>query len=95
MNVVITEPAERDLFGIQRYIAADNPARAETFIAELERICTVVLPAAPEIGALRNEISPGLRAHGHKNYLICYRIIADVIHVVRIFHGSYDITRRF
>ena len=95
MRVVITEPAEQDLFGIQRYVATDNPARAKTFIAELERICTRTLPDTPLIGAPHDEISPGLRAHSYKGYMICYRVVEDVIHIVRVFHGSYDITRRF
>jgi len=95
MNVFITGRAAADLLGIQRFIAADNPRRAATFIAELEQVCMVKLAAAPMMGPARDEISPGLRIFPYKGYVICYRIEGDTLHVVRVFHGSYDITRRF
>lgn len=95
MRVVITKAAERDLFGLRRYIAADSPVRAASFVANLERLCVVTLSATPYIGAPRDEISPGLRVHPHRGYMICYRVKADVVSVVRIFAASYDITRRF
>ena len=39
MIVVLTEAAIADLVAIGRYIKADNPQRAETFVAELESRC--------------------------------------------------------
>jgi toxin ParE1/3/4 len=95
VRVVIARAAERDLFAIQRHIAADSPVRAASFVSDLERLCTNTLGASPYIGAARDEISPGLRVHPHKGYMICYRVKSDVVRVVRIFHASYDVTRRF
>ena len=39
MHVIITEPAEADLEEIGDYIARDNEARAETFVAEIIERC--------------------------------------------------------
>jgi toxin ParE1/3/4 len=39
MIVVLTETAIADLVAIGRHIKADNPKRAETFVAELEFRC--------------------------------------------------------
>jgi plasmid stabilization system protein ParE len=43
MRVVITKAAERDLFSIQRYIAADSPVRAASFVSDLEKLCLTAL----------------------------------------------------
>ncbi len=87
MRVVISRLAERDCAGIQSFIAADNPRRALTFLNELRRVRTVTIAEAPLIGAARNEISHGLRAHPHKDYMICYRISGDTINIVASFTG--------
>lgn len=95
MRVAIAKAAEHDLLDIQERIAADNPTRAAGFIAELERVCVVMLRDTPFLGPARDDISPGLRVHPHKGYLICYRVKRGVVRIVRIFHASYDVTRRF
>jgi len=95
MRVVITRAAERDLFSIQRHIAADSPVRAASFVSDLEELCVKTLSDSPYMGPARDEISQGLRVHPHNGYMICYRVNSDVVRVVRIFHASYDITRRF
>lgn len=95
MRAVISDAAEQDLASIQSYIASDNPRRAASFVAELERLCMQMLAQRPHIGRPRDDISPGLRVHTHKGYLICYRVAAAELRVLRVFHASYDITQRF
>ena len=95
MRVEITEPAESDLLGIQNFIVVDNPERAASFIAELKRLCTVGLVESPHMGRARDDLSPGLRVLVHRDYLICYRVAQDVIYILRVMHGSFDIALRF
>jgi toxin ParE1/3/4 len=90
MIVVLTETAIADLVAIGRYIKADNPQRAETFVAELESRCHQ-LGAMPKAFTLvpRHERS-GVRRRPHGVYLIFHRIVADTIEVLHVLHGAQD-----
>ena len=83
-----------DLREIALYIADDNPGRALTFIAELERRAAEAA-SRPLSFRERPEISPGLRAIGHGRYLIFFRDMEDEVRVVRVVHGARDISRLF
>lgn len=95
MRVVITASARSDLRAISRHIAADSPEAARRLVAQLERGCTLVIRDNPFIGSPRDEISAGLRALVVRGYLICYRVRSKTIFVLRVFHGSLDVTRQF
>ncbi len=47
----------------------------------------------PEIGRSRNEIKKGLRSLPKSAHVVFYRIMANHIRIVRILHGSKDITQ--
>ncbi len=88
MKVLFTWRARRDLDAIADFIAGDNPPRAISFVAEIERKC-VMIGHAPESHPLSPEFGKAIRKSSHKNYLILYKlteyavIIAHVVHMAR------------
>ena len=90
MNVIFSPVAERDLELIGDYIAADNPRRALSFIAEIRDRCREIA-LAPEAAPLRDDILPGIRMTVHGNYLIFYRSGNADVRIERILHGARDI----
>ena len=91
MKVVFSPAAEADLIDIALYIAADNPTRAFSFVAELEAT-SQRLGDAFSIGRARPELGEGVRVLSHGNYLIFYRQADDALRIERILHGARDIT---
>jgi toxin ParE1/3/4 len=88
--VRITEAAESDLEAIGDWIAADNPRRAATFVAELREAC-ITLAQLPKGYALVSRYeSSGVRRRVHGNYLIFYCVVGDVIEVLHVLHGARD-----
>lgn len=89
-SVIFAPDALSDLEGISAYIAADNPARAASFILELEekayRIAT-----APTAYRARDDIAPGLRMAVKGSYVILFRVREDRIEIARILHGARDL----
>jgi toxin ParE1/3/4 len=88
MIVVITAETETDLERIGDAIAQHNPARAITFGTTAEVRDTRTRAAA--VCA-----DPPLRAHQHPsrchgNYLIFYRVSAELVEVVHILHGAMN-----
>ncbi len=93
MKRLTLAPAARDdLVTIGLYIADDSPARAESFIAELEAKARH-LAEWPGSYPPRDDISPGLRAAVHGRYLLVYRDLEDEVRIVRIVHGARDLPR--
>lgn len=88
-RVVFRRAAVADLDAIAAYIARDNPARALTFIAEIETACTV-WAETPLAGRDRSEISAGLRSFPFGNYVIFYRPRPDGLTIVHVVHGKRD-----
>ncbi|MBM3509362.1 MAG: type II toxin-antitoxin system RelE/ParE family toxin [Alphaproteobacteria bacterium] len=90
MKAVLFSPlAENDLVEITLFIARNNPARALTFVAELEARYDA-LSEFPGVGAPRPELADGLRVVRHKNYLIFYREREDHIRIERVLQGTRD-----
>ena len=90
MRVVITHAAFADLLLIAREIREHNPARADTFVAELYERCQGLgaLPRAfPLIPAWEDR---GVRRRAHASYLIFYRIERDAVEVLHVLHGGMD-----
>jgi toxin ParE1/3/4 len=81
--------SRQDLIQILEYISQDNPGAALRHVERLEEECW--LPARnPEMGTLRNDLLPNLRAWSMGNYVIFFRPTADGIDVVRVVHGARD-----
>jgi len=88
--VTLTREAEADLEAIGDYIAADNPARAATFVQELvDRIARLgdmprAFPLVP-----RYEHT-GVRRLPYGNYLIFYRVAKTRVEILHILNGARD-----
>lgn len=95
MNKVLRSPrAELDLLEIWLFIAEDSPAAADRFLDLLAQKCET-LAEAPEIGPLREDLSPRLRSFPVKRYVIFYRPIDSGIEVVRVLSAYRDVTAIF
>lgn len=90
MNVTFSALARDDLLDIAEYIAQDNPARALSFVDELEATCEK-LGRTPGIGTARPELGQGLRVLPHGHYLIFYREHRQAVRIERLMHDARDI----
>lgn len=92
MRVVLTEQAIGDLLHIARYIRRDNPARAETFVAELEDRCTRLAIAPLAYPLVPGREGSGIRRRPHRDYLIFYRVDAQaaMIEVLHVLNEAQD-----
>jgi toxin ParE1/3/4 len=90
----LTEQAEADLDEVWFHIARDSPANATRFLHRILKQ-SQLLAEAPRLGRVRADLAPGLRSFPLGNYLIFYRQLDDGIEIVRILHGSRDLTQQF
>jgi toxin ParE1/3/4 len=90
MIVVITEAAEADLEAIGDWIAADNPARALTFVLELRDGCETLADNPRRHALVPRYEHLGVRRRPYRDYLIFYRIADDRIEVLHVLHGARD-----
>ena len=90
MRVKFSPAARDDLVEIALYIARDNPARALTFVDELEAKCAR-LGAEPGIGTARPELGDAMRMLPHGRYFIFYRQGDAALRIERVMHGARDI----
>lgn len=89
-RVTISDMARLDLFDIGRHIKLDNPARAESFVAELLQRCRS-LESFPESHALiPDPKSRGVRRIVHGNYLIFFRVAGTSVEVLHVLNGARD-----
>jgi plasmid stabilization system protein ParE len=95
MDVVFTDEALSDLTRIGDHIAADNPVRALSFIAEIEQRCRslVVAPLAWPLD--RRWAAQGVRRFGHGAYLCFYRVDVQRIVILHIAHGRMNLDSLF
>ncbi len=91
-RVVYTAAARTDLQEIANYFrnAAGNVVAQATTNKIVEKIET--LGVRPKRQRLRRELDPELRAVPVGNYMIFYRVEADIVSIVRILHGSQNIS---
>ena len=87
MRVRLTSRAYRDLTNIATHIEADNPTAAQRVMQRIDHSLSL-LSAMPQIG--RPSGRPGTRELpvGRFPLLIVYRVGADAIEVLTIFHTS-------
>lgn len=82
-----TDRAVEDLVNVWRHIARDNVSAANRIFGEIEDRCEL-LPGNPYLGRSRDDVSPGMRAFVHGNYVIYYLVTEDEIAIIRILHGA-------
>lgn len=93
-RVKYAEAARADLQDIETYCrTAAGAAAAEKVVAQ---IITKVesLGARPARQRLRTNLAAGVRALRVSDHLIFYRVGEDTVSIVRILHGSRDITSK-
>jgi toxin ParE1/3/4 len=83
-----------DLKAIGLYIAEDDPDRAMSFIAELEAKAQQAAER-PRSFPICDDISAGLRAARHGQYLLFFREMEKEVRIIRVLHGARDLTRIF
>jgi len=91
---LLSPRAVADLEEIAAYIARDNPARAASFVAELEAKCRAVAET-PGVYLAREDLAPGLRLAVQGRYLVLFRELPDddTVRVERVLHGARNLRR--
>jgi len=91
MQLLISPLAAQDLEDIGDYIALDNVASAISFLAEMQTQCQKITNN-PHGYRKRIELGVELRSCAHGNYVIFFTNDTHKVTIVRILHGSRDIT---
>ncbi len=95
MNRLIFSPlAKQDLDDIFDSIAVHNPLAAARMIQLLEQTCRT-LAQQPGLGAPCDELRPGMRYFTRKHYVILYLASNSAVEILRIVHGSRDLSPLF
>lgn len=91
VRLIVLPAARADLIEIGDFIAQDNPARALSFVAEIE---ARMLQAAdrPESFPARDDVHAGLRSARHGRYLIFFLDAGEEVRIVRVLHGARDLS---
>jgi toxin ParE1/3/4 len=95
-RLLLAPKAAADLEEIAEYIARDNPARAASFVAELQAKCQTIF-AAPKIFPARSDLAPGLRMAVHGRYLVFFRECRgqNAVRIERVLHGARRLPGQF
>lgn len=93
MKVEFTAPALLELEGIAEWIAQDNPARAFSFIEELEKAGLAIGRRPEAYPYFDRHRARGVRRRVHGNYLIFYRESSNHVQILHILHGARDYAR--
>ena len=83
----------RDLRGIRKYIAEDNPQQAQIFAADIAAKITWIAEV-DFTGSPRDHISEGLRGFPYRKRCIYYRSLSDKVVVIRVLHSAQDIAKQ-
>jgi toxin ParE1/3/4 len=95
LSVVLSPNAIRDLDSIHRYIAKDNPGRADTFVDELYIAAQSLSENGPRHAIVPRFKLLGIRSVSYRRYLILYQIVGETVGVLRVVHGARDLTNLF
>jgi len=90
MKVIITTAARSDLAAIGRYIGADNPARAASFVDELVDRCEDLATMAERFQLVPDFASQAIRRRPYQGYLIFYRIAGNTVEILHVLHGAQE-----
>ena len=92
---ILSKIADQDLEAIFDYTMEEfGFDQAEKYLLEIEGIFQNLI-INPQIGKKRDEIKQGLYSFPKDNHIIFYRILDNHIRIVRVLHGSQDITKYF
>ena len=87
----LTAPAKRDLASIARHSRREwGVARKRKYLARI-RDTFRALRDNPGIGAPRDDIAAGLRAHPVGSHLVFYREAGTAVVILRVLHQRMDV----
>ena len=86
----VSQPAARDLADIGAYTQQTWGAAQKRIYLGLMRDAFKALRDVPAMGAPRDDIMPGLRAHPVQSHIVFYRETDDELLIVRVLHKSMD-----
>lgn len=91
----LSEYADYDLEAIYDYTTYHHGFnQAIKYLTELD-VVFKQLVISPEIGRKRNELKLGLFSIIEQEHIIFYRILENHIRIVRVLHGSKDMSKHF
>ena len=90
MIVHLTAEAERDLEQIGDWIARDNPARAVTFINEIQHACLDLADFPERFPLVPRYEAQQVRHRAKGNYLIFSRVERRKVVILHVLHGAMD-----
>lgn len=90
MKVVFSRSAGADLEAIGDHIARDSPARAVSFLLELEKNAQQIGNNPKAYPLVPRYEDRGIRRRVHGEYLIFFRIEADKVTILHVLHGARD-----
>jgi len=94
IKVSYTQKAKQDFLSIWAYIAEDSPNAADKLLDTISEKCNL-LGENSKLGQARPDISPEMRYFPVKNYLILYKEQSLGVEIIRILHGSRDLSTIF
>lgn len=87
--------ATQDLFDIWDYVCATSTmANADRQLHDIDHACSP-LRGWPEFGKSRDDVREGLRSLRAGRYVIFYRVMNEVIEIVRVLDERRDIDTIF
>jgi toxin ParE1/3/4 len=88
MNIVWSPEAIQDLISLRAYIAEESPAGARRIVLRILHDAEHLLPDNPHMG--RPGRVPGTRelVIPRTPYIMPYRIQAESIQILRVYHGA-------
>lgn len=93
-RIIFTRPASRDLDEIGHYIdMVAGPVVANQILEDIVK-AVETLRAMPMRQRERTELRPGLRGIPVGNYMIFNHVRGDTVSIIRILHGSRNITAK-
>jgi toxin ParE1/3/4 len=90
-HILRTRESQVDYEEIWGYIAPNDLGAADRLVDRFDETLKVIA-SSPEMGRKVEELGSNLRCFPVGSYLIFYRPIEDGIQLIRIVHGSRDIT---
>lgn len=86
--------ADVDLLEIWSYVSPNGLDAADEFLDRFERAFEL-LAEQPFVGRAREELASGLRSFPVGNYLVFYRVQADIAQIVRVLNAARDVESAF
>ena len=93
-RITRTALADQDFHDIVDYLSERSEPAADRFTAELADQLRL-LAGQPRMGRPRDDLKAGVRSAEVGRYVVFYRFTDDELVVLRIIHGSRDISAEF